>query len=105
ERDIEEMILGGWAWLDRNWGMDRNPGHPGGDWYYYYLYSVERAGALTGVKRVGGKDWYLEGAEQLLSRQKESGAWDEPGDGDTSETCFALLFLKRATTPTTRTGR
>jgi len=103
--EIEEMILGGWAWLDRNWGMDRNPGHPSGEWYYYYLYSVERAGALTGVKRVGEKDWYLEGAAQLLARQKESGAWDEPGGSDTSETCFALLFLKRATTPTTRTSR
>jgi hypothetical protein len=105
EAEVEEMILGGWAWLDRNWGMDRNPGHPNGEWYYYYLYSVERAGILTGVKRVGEKDWYLEGAAQLLARQKESGAWDEPGKGDTSETCFALLFLKRATTPTTRTSR
>jgi len=103
--EFDEMILGGWAWLDRNWGMDRNPGHPNGSWYYYYLYSVERAGILTGIKRVGGKDWYLEGAAQLLARQKESGAWDEPGKGDTSETCFALLFLKRATTPTTRSSR
>ena len=107
-RDIANMILGAWAWLDRNWAMDRNPHkRHGADWYYYYLYSLERAGVLTGVKRVGGRDWYFEGAVQLLARQdkgkgkerKGKGSWNEGGGADVSETCFALLFLKRATSP------
>ena len=100
-RAIDEMSAGAWAWLDRNWAVDRHPGHPGNSWYYYWLYSLERAGVLTRVKRVGGKDWYFEGAVQLLARQKKKGQWSAPGKGDIPETCFALLFLKRATAPLT----
>jgi len=100
EREIEQMILGGWAWLDAHWGMDRHPEKTAGDWYYYYLYSLERAGVLGGVKRVGGKDWYFEGATELLARQLDDGSWKERGD-DLAHTCFALLFLKRATAPLT----
>jgi len=103
EREIEAMILGGWAWLDQHWAMDRHPLHPGGRWHPYYLYSLERAGLLSGVKRVGGKDWYLEGAAQLLARQHDDGSWREGGDKHVVPTCFALLFLKRATAPVTLT--
>ena len=106
KREIEQMILGGWAWLDQNWAVDRNP-HKS-NWYYYYLYSLERAALLTGVKRVVGRDWYYEGAVQIIERQGKKGEWDEPGKGTITETCFALLFLKRATAPiaaTTPSGR
>ena len=98
---IEETILGAWAWLDINWATDRHPHHPGNGWLYYYLYSLERAGILHGVKRIGGKDWYFEGAAQLLARQKEKGGWGGGKDEKVAETCFALLFLKRATAPLT----
>jgi hypothetical protein len=96
---IGHLILGGWAWLDRHWAMDRHALHPHGKWYYYYLYSLERAAILDGVKRVGDKDWYREGAAQLLARQKESGSWDDQEQKQITKTCFALLFLKRATAP------
>jgi hypothetical protein len=99
EDEIGAMILGGWAWLDTNWGMDRHPGKHGDDWYGYYLYSLERAAILDGVKRVGLRDWYYEGALQLLSRQRGDGGWDEQGANRTCGTCFALLFLKKATQP------
>jgi len=99
EAEIDEMIAGGWAWIDRNYAVDRHPLR-GGDWYHYWLYALERAGLLTGVGRVGGKDWYFDGAMELLARQAENGSWDEPGGAHTTETCFALLFLKRATAPT-----
>ena len=69
--------------------------HPGGKWYYYYLYSLERAGILSGVKRVGNKDWYLEGVLQLLERQRKDGSWT----AHVPANCFALLFLRRATAP------
>jgi hypothetical protein len=96
---IGHLILGGWAWLDRHWAMDRHALHPRGTWYHYYLYSLERAAILDAVKRVGGKDWYREGAAQLLARQKKSGSWDDKEKEQITKTCFALLFLKRATAP------
>jgi hypothetical protein len=43
----------------------------------------------------------FEGAVQLLARQKTDGSWDESGGTRTTETCFALLFLRRATAPLT----
>jgi len=101
DTEIENTILGAWAWLDTHWATDRHPHHPGNKWLYYYLYSLERAGILHGVKRVGGKDWYFEGAAQLLARQKEKGGWGAAKDAKVAETCFALLFLKRATAPLT----
>jgi hypothetical protein len=98
--EVEALVLGGWAWLDAHWAMDRHPMHPSGSWYWYWLYSLERAGVLDRVKRVGGKDWYYEGAMQLLYRQgKEKGDWNNPGGNATPPTCFALLFLRRGTSP------
>jgi len=97
-KEIDRLLFGGWAWLDRNWNVDRNPRHPDGRWTFYYLYSLERAGILTNVKRVGGKDWYVEGAIQLLAREKKGGGWGK----DVADNCFALLFLRRATSPVTR---
>ena len=77
----------------------RAPGHiPHTHWDLYYLYAVERAAILDRVKRVNNRDWYFEGAAYLLDRQRRSGGWDRP-DSDTVDTCFALLFLKRATIP------
>ena len=99
--EIEKEIRGAWAWLDRHWGVDRNAEHPRRDWLYYALYSLERAGILGGVRLVGGKDWYFEGAVELLGLQAADGSWDEGGGDHTAETCLALLFLKRATAPLT----
>lgn len=101
EGDIDASIVSAWAWLDTNWATDRNPGRPSRDWYYYFLYCLERAAILDGVQRVGGRDWYFEGASELIARQKKDGSWDEPGANHTTETCFSLLFLKRATAPLT----
>ncbi len=99
KEDIDAMVLGGWAWLDAHWGMDRHPAAHFDDWYGYYLYSLERAAVFDSVKRVGLKDWYYEGALQLLARQRGDGGWNEPGSNRTCGTSFALLFLKKATQP------
>lgn len=78
-------------WMDAHFVAYENPG-AGGGWHEYYLYGVERVGALYGLKTFGLQDWYWEGAGDLLRRQKDDGGW-----GNLSQTCFALLFLSRAT--------
>jgi hypothetical protein len=65
----------------------------------YYLWSLERVGVLYNLRLLGGKDWYAWGSEQLLAYQRADGAWDTEGyRGATpiTDTCLALLFLKRA---------
>ena len=49
------------------------------------------------MKTIGQKDWYGWGAEILLENQTADGSWN--GDYATGgvDTCFALLFLRRAT--------
>ena len=58
----------------------------------YYLWGIERIAAVAGRDRIGGKDWYREGAEVLVASQEKDGDW-----GSFHETCIALLFLRRAT--------
>jgi hypothetical protein len=63
---------------------------------YYFLWSLERAAVALDLKTIGNKDWYGWGAEILLGNQLEDGSW-AGGYGDSGvDTCFALLFLKRA---------
>src|SRR5260221_5229804 len=60
---------------------------------YEYLWAVERWCGLTGRKKLGAHDWYREGAEYLLEEQGIHGDWND----NIEDTCFALLFLRRAT--------
>ncbi len=93
---------GGLDWLGRRFSVQ---GNPGGGWHLYYLYGLERVGALADQPRLGGHDWYAEGAQVLLGLQQPNGSWE----GSLESTCFALLFLRRATRSVTgeaaRTGR
>lgn len=61
---------------------------------YYYFWSLERVGVAYGLTTIGKKDWYAWGAEILVANQNDDGSWR--GQYDTADTCFALLFLKRA---------
>jgi hypothetical protein len=62
---------------------------------YYFLWSLERVAVAYGLKTIGQKDWYAWGAEILLVSQLPDGSWQgEFRDGP--DTCFALLFLRRA---------
>jgi hypothetical protein len=65
----------------------------------YFLWSVERIAVLFSLKSIGNKDWYLWGAEMLLAHQEPNGCWERGGYYQPHQiinTCFALLFLKRA---------
>jgi len=107
---IDAALLDGLGWLGNAFTVTDNPVMPSGGamWHYYYLYGVERVGSLTGVRFMAQHDWYREGAEHLLGAQEKDGGWKEaaasgkPADSTESaitQTCFALLFLKRATSP------
>jgi hypothetical protein len=83
-------------WLTECYDPKRNH-HPDGTWsalnHFAYLWAVERWCGLAGRARLGERDWYAEGAAWLVSVQADDGSF-----GSTLEdTCFALLFLRRAT--------
>jgi hypothetical protein len=63
---------------------------------YYYLWSVERVAVALNLDLIGNKDWYAWGSRILLSSQGEDGTWQGEHDLGGVDTCFALLFLKRA---------
>jgi len=66
----------------------------------YFLWSVERVGVLLGLEKIGDSTWFPVGANALLKDQKEDGswptAWPDTDPAGLSDTCFALLFLRRA---------
>ena len=67
----------------------------GGPNHYYYLYGLERASILGRIRMYGEHDWYEEGAEIIMMDQLEDGSWST--GPKLVDTCFAVLFLKRAT--------
>lgn len=91
----------GIAWLEANFSVQHNPMRDlaAGKWIdedhhlHYYLYALERACTMTGREQLGGRNWYAEGALHLVESQEHTGNWvsNQPN------TCFALLFLARAT--------
>ena len=84
----------GLNWLANNFSSATNPGMQ--YWYYYYMYAVERAGIISGLRYYGKHDWYRAGAAALVRRQN-AGSWREVNE--TVDTSFALLFLAKGHRP------
>jgi hypothetical protein len=61
----------------------------------YYLWSLERVGVVYGLKTIGDRDWYAWGSTLILAAQHDDGGWADAFPG-IPDTCFALLFLRRA---------
>jgi hypothetical protein len=105
ENKVRRAVADGFAWLDLNFSVTRNPGKDAPDWHYYYLYGLERAAVLAGRVLIGEHDWYLEGARYLVSHQEPEGRWNSGALGTEYEpsavldTAWAILFLKKATRP------
>jgi len=102
----DKDVLAGLQWITKRFSVTENvgpPEHADGNvnWmYYYYLYALERAGILYGTEKFGEHEWYPEGANVLLDAQKPNGAWTSKEHGNAVwDTCFAILFLRRATRP------
>ncbi len=111
-KKINQGIRDGMAWLAHHWTTTSNPNSD--CWHLYYLYGIERCGVLTLTEKLGEHRWYKEGADYLLGAQQSDGSWREEtsrgqfrignasgqiGLGSVENTCFAILFLGRATTP------
>jgi hypothetical protein len=97
-RKCEKSILDGLAWHQHHYDVKTNPGKLDKS-HHYYLYGLERVGMLAALPRIGDRSWYDDGARFLVTTQERSGRWE-----NTRATCFALLFLKRATTPVVISG-
>jgi hypothetical protein len=108
--DLQDRAEKAWwdgvAWLDFHWTVDANTNcHQG--YHYYYLYCLERACDMKRINLLAGHPWYNEGAQVLVDQQlinatggPLNGAWtkqDTHRPCDVLNTCFALLFLNRAT--------
>jgi hypothetical protein len=63
---------------------------------YYFLWSLERTAVAYGIQKIGGKDWYDWGANFLVTDQNADGSWMGVHGQYGADTCFALLFLRRA---------
>ncbi|MBI2931849.1 MAG: terpene cyclase/mutase family protein [Planctomycetes bacterium] len=105
----DRRAVAGIKWLTDNYTVQANPGKIPTEsdpmWhYYYFMYALERAAILYGTEKLGDHWWYQEGAQVLLERQNKDGSWvsSAPNIGDQHhiyDTCFAILFLRRATRP------
>ena len=98
---IDSSPRKGLEWLADHFSVKTNIGH-GPQWQYYYLWGLEQAGRLAGVRRLGQQDWYQLGADELVrSQDKLSGHWQ----GVFAEghrlvaTCFAVIFLANGRLP------
>jgi hypothetical protein len=63
---------------------------------YYFLWSLERVCVGLNLSKLHGLDWYGWGAKYLLLNQQSDGSWKGEFGFNNVDTCFALLFLKRA---------
>ena len=91
---IDKSIVDGLAFMQHNFSVFKNPKKYRYQ-FYYYMYSLERAGVLAQTQFYGEHEWYPEGAAVLITEQKDDGSWEQ----SIPSTCFGLLFLKRATMP------
>lgn len=102
EKTLDRAI----RWMATNFAVGSNPGGGAGGnriWHFYYLYGLERAGRLSGMRFFGEHDWYREGARVLVESQNATrGFWqgDSHMEKDpTLATSFALLFLSKGMAP------
>lgn len=71
---------------------------------YYNAYGIERAGRLTGLRFLAGRDWYREGCEFLVPKQQNDDSW-QALRGESLQftqvmcTSMSLLFLSKGRTP------
>src|SRR5208337_3649139 len=86
-------------WLASRFSVGQN--FPAGQqWKLYYLYGLERAGRLAGIRFFGQHDWYRLGADELVhSQDRLGGFWRGATENEIIATSFAILFLAKGRAP------
>jgi hypothetical protein len=89
----DSFIKAGMNWLTQHYQI--------APWNTYYMYALERAGIYYGTEKLGENVWYRDGANAYLKSQAADGSWGKDTDwfNTTWDTCFAVLFLRRAARP------
>ncbi len=97
----DPVVQAGINWLAAHFTVTENLQSTYGParFHYYYLYALERAAIFLGAEQFGRHAWYAEGSKIILDAQKNDGSWLVGTDHATWDTCFAVLFLRRATRP------
>jgi hypothetical protein len=72
---------------------------------YYFLWTLERMAVIYNLKTIGGKDWHRWGVEVILANQQADGSWRGEFAEGGCDTCFALLFLRKANVAEDLTAR
>jgi hypothetical protein len=98
-----------YTFVSKRFGIPDNPigRHKGQSAHeYYHIYAIERAGMLADRENFGPHRWYQKGAEWLMANQRGDGSWLSKRDMGHAvrDTCFAMLFLSRATRPIVYSG-
>ncbi|NLW51545.1 MAG: DUF4159 domain-containing protein [Candidatus Brocadiaceae bacterium] len=91
-------VANGLNWLAENFSVAVNPRRDA-TYKFYYLYALERAGAILARPRFGRHDWYREGAAHLTEQAAAGGGFASGGESDFLRDCFALLFLAKVNAP------
>lgn len=90
----------GIAWLDQNFTLQNFGSIQSAVDPYFYLWTIQRVGQATGIRRFNGIDWFREGTATLLNRQnRDDGLWNASNQSTQVSTGFAMLFLSEAMRP------
>ena len=95
-QELEQSVRRGMSWISAH--FTTSPPTTGLT-PYYMLYGVERMGALADKQTIGRLDWFEKGRAFIRTTQKSDGSW-EGHHGPEMNSCWAILFLTKATAKT-----
>jgi len=81
-------------WIAKHYTLQENPNRSLA-WYYFWLYSLERLGVISGRRTFGDHDWFREGTALLVRGQRADGRWTDRLYHD----ALCLLFLAKGYKP------
>lgn len=89
-----EVLDDGIDWIADHYTLDENPNRAHA-WYYFWLYSLERLGVISGRGTFADHDWFREGTTILVRGQRSDGRWTDRLYHD----ALCLLFLAKGYKP------
>ena len=93
-RERLAVLEKGLGWIARHYTLQENPNRSLA-WYYFWLYSLERLGVISGRRTFGDHDWFREGTALLVRGQRSDGRWTDRLYHD----ALCLLFLAKGYKP------